>query len=80
MSNGFDYESAPQLEVLIQKMGSIEKCSRLGFVTNREDGIWHLSTVGLGYLLYLAQINSDGSPEVAQAFAAGFECAAENAT
>lgn len=79
MSNVFDYETAPQLESLVQKVGSIEECGRLGFVTNREDGIWHLSAVGLGYLLYLAKIDSEGSPAMAQAFAAGFECATDNA-
>jgi len=60
---------------LVQKLGSIDDCARLGFVTNREDGIWHLSAVGLGYLLYLAQVEDEGSLEIAQAFAAGFECA-----
>ena len=75
MSNVFAYENAPQLESLVQKLGSIDDCARLGFVTNREDGIWHLSAVGLGYLLYLAQVEDEGSLEIAQAFAAGFECA-----
>jgi hypothetical protein len=72
--NVFDIESHRPLETLIKELGSLDECRRLGFVVEDENGIMSLSTAGLGYLLFA---KARDITDVAEAFAAGYQCAAE---
>jgi hypothetical protein len=49
--NVFDIGSHRPLETLIQELGGLEECQRLGFVFEDENKIMSQSTAGLGYLL-----------------------------
>lgn len=70
--NVFDIDHVRQLEVLIEELGSIDECKRLGFVHTDEPGIMRMTPVGLGYLLFVKAANITKLPE---AFAAGWQCA-----
>ncbi len=72
--NVFDIGSHRPLEALIRELGSLAECKRLGFVFEDENKIMSLSVAGLGYLLFVkaADVNT-----VAEAFAAGYQCKAE---
>jgi len=72
--NVFDIESHRPLETLIQELGGLDECRRLGYVFEDENKIMSLSTAGLGYLLF---VKARGITGVAEAFAAGYQCAAE---
>jgi hypothetical protein len=72
--NVFDIGSHRPLETPIQELGGLEECQRLGFVFEDENKIMSLSTAGLGYLLF---VRARGISGVAEAFAAGYQCAAE---
>ena len=72
--NVFDIGTLRPLEALIRQLGGLDECKRLGFVCEDENKIMSLSTAGLGYLLFVKAADITG---VAEAFAAGYRCAAE---
>lgn len=74
ISNAYDFETMPQIEMLEKEFGGLPECKRLGFIFEDEKGVMSLSMAGLGYLLYV-KARSITSP--AEAFAAGYECAHE---
>jgi len=70
--NTFEIGSVRQLEALIKELGGVAECKRLGFVYEDEQGIMSLSTSGMGYLVFIKARNINN---LAEAFAAGRECA-----
>jgi hypothetical protein len=72
--NVFDMGPHRPLEALIRELGGLDECRRLGFVFADESKIKSLSQAGLGYLLF---VRAAGITSVAEAFAAGYQCAAE---
>jgi len=70
--NTFDIDCVRQIEALTKSLGGLAECQRLGFIFKDEQGVMSLSTAGLGYLLY---VRSRGITSLAEAFAAGYECA-----
>jgi hypothetical protein len=72
-SNVYDFESRPQIEALEQQLGRAE-CVRLGFLFEDDEGVVRLTVAGFGYLLYVGSLDIKG---VAEAFAAGYQCARE---
>jgi hypothetical protein len=72
--NVFDMETLRPLDALIRELGGLDECRRLGFVFEDENGIISLSHAGLGYLL---SVKAAGVTGLAEAFAAGYQCAAE---
>jgi hypothetical protein len=73
-SNAYDIETVRQIEVLVKSLGGLAECRRLGFIYQSDDGVMSLSAAGLGYLLY---VHARNITSVAEAFAAGRECALE---
>ena len=67
-------ETHRPLETLIKELGGLDECRRLGFVYQHESKIMSLSHAGIGYLCF---VKAAGITSVAQAFAAGYQCAAE---
>ena len=72
--NTFDIESVRQIEALTKSLGGLAECQRHGFIFKDGQGVMSLSTAGLGYLLY---VKARGITSLAEAFAAGYECALE---
>lgn len=72
--NIFDIETLRPLDALIRELGGLDECKRLGFVFEDENKIMSLSTAGMGYLLF---VKAAGVTGVAEAFAAGYQSAAE---
>jgi len=72
--NTFDIESVRQIESLVESLGSLAECKRLGFIFQDGQGIMSLSVAGLGYLLFVKARNITS---LAEAFAAGYECAVD---
>ena len=72
--NAFDIEHVRQIDALAESLGGLAECKRLGFVVADEPGIMGLTAAGLGYLLY---VRARGITRVAEAFAAGYECASD---
>ena len=72
--NVFDIGSHRTVETLIRELG-LDDCRRLGFVIKDENGVMSLSAAGLGYLLF---VKARDITHVAEAFAAGYQCAAEH--
>jgi hypothetical protein len=72
--NVFDIQTHRTVEALTRELGSLDECRRLGFVCEDENQIISLTTAGLGYLLFVKARDITG---VAEAFAAGYQCAAE---
>ena len=70
--NTFDIDSVRQIEALAKSLGGLAECKRLGFIFEDAQGVMSLSTAGLGYLLY---VKARGITSLAEAFAAGYECA-----
>jgi hypothetical protein len=70
--NTFDIGSVRQIDALVKSVGRLEECKRLGFIFEDPQGIMSLSTAGLGYLL---SVEARGIKSLAEAFAAGYECA-----
>jgi hypothetical protein len=73
-SNAYDIETVRQIEVLAKSLGGVTECKRLGFIHESEEGVMSLSSAGLGYLLF---VHARGITSLAEAFAAGRECALE---
>ena len=73
--NVFDMATVRPLEALIRELGGLDECRRLGFVFEDENSIMSLSHAGLGYLL---SVKAAGITGIAEAFAAGYQCAAED--
>jgi hypothetical protein len=76
-NNVFDIETHRTLEALIQELGGLDECKRLGFVFEDENRIMSLSVAGMGYLLFVKTV---GVNSLAEAFAAGYQCRAEEIT
>jgi len=70
--NIYDIDSVRQIEVLEKSLGGLAECKRLGFIFEDAQGIMSLSVAGLGYLL---SVEARGITSLAEAFAAGYECA-----
>ena len=70
--NTFDIESVRPIEKLSQSLGGLAECKRLGFIFEDEQGVMSLSAAGLGYLLF---VDAPGVTGLAEAFAAGYQCA-----
>jgi hypothetical protein len=70
--NTFDIETIRQLKSLSKSLGGLTECKRLGFVYEDDNGVLSLSSAGLGYLL---SVRARNVTSVAEAFAAGYQCA-----
>ena len=79
MSNVFGIQNKRQIDSLIELLGSEEECEKFGLAYRDDDDIWQLSVAGLGFLLFSAQSEKNSSRDVAKAFAAGYQCAMEDA-
>lgn len=74
MANGvIDFQNMQQIEKLRGLLGDKE-CRRLGFLFDDERGITALTTAGFGYLVF---VEAAGVTSLPEAFAAGYQCAAE---
>jgi hypothetical protein len=73
--NVFDMGTLRPLEALIRGLGGLDECRRLGFVFEDENKIMSLSHAGMGYLCF---VKAAGTTGVAEAFAAGYQCGAED--
>lgn len=73
-SNAIEFEHLPQIEQLVKSLGGIAECLRLGFVYENEQGVIMLSSAGFGFLVFVRARNITS---VAEAFAAGYQVAAE---
>lgn len=73
MASTVDFESIRQIEALRKRLGDNE-CRRLGFIFDDERGVTALSTAGFGFLMFVAE---SGGASIAEAFANGYQCAAE---
>lgn len=73
--NVFEIGTHRPLSALIRELGSVDEYKRLGFVFEDENKIMSLSHSGMGYLCFVkaADITS-----VAEAFASGYQCAADH--
>jgi hypothetical protein len=71
-----DFEHMGPIEKLQSQLGA-DECRRLGFVFDDERGVATLATAGFGYLL---AVGAMGVTTLAEAFAAGYQCAAEHHT
>lgn len=71
--NTFDINSVRQIEALKSEIG-LEEASRLGFISEDENGVTGLTAVGLSYLLFVKAVGVQSVPE---AFAAGWHYADE---
>lgn len=69
-----EFDHMHQVEALRRHLTDAE-CRRLGFIFDDEVGVTMLSAAGFGFLIYLAY---QGPQSVAEAFAAGYQCAAES--
>ena len=72
--NTFDIESVRQIESLAKSLGGLKECKRLGFIHEDGQGVMSLSVAGQGYLLF---VKATGVTSLAEAFAAGYQCAHE---
>ena len=72
--NVYDFETGRALEGLVRLLGSLDECKRFGFVFEEENKVMSLSHAGMGYLLF---VEAAGVRSLAEAFAAGYQCAAE---
>jgi len=70
--NTFSIDTVRQVEKLAKSLGGLDECRRLGFVVEDKQGIISLTPVGFGYLTY---VEARELKSLAEAFAAGFECA-----
>lgn len=70
--NTFDIDSVRQIRALTHSVGGLEECKRLGFIFEDEQGVMSVSVAGLGYLL---NVRARDITNVAEAFAAGYQCA-----
>lgn len=71
-NNTFDIESVSAIDKLAETLGGLGACKRLGFIFEDEQGVMSLSGAGLGYLLF---VEAAGVSGLAEAFAAGYQCA-----
>jgi len=72
--NVFDISTLRPLDALVEQLGSVGACRRLGFVFEDERKVMSLSHAGMGYLLF---VRARGVTDLAEAFAAGYQCACE---
>jgi hypothetical protein len=72
--NVFHIGTLRPLEAAIRELGGLDECKRLGFVFEDENKIMSLSHAGMGYLCF---VKAAGTTGVAEAFVAGYQCAAE---
>jgi hypothetical protein len=76
-NNVFDFETLRPLDALVKLIGSLDACKRLGFVFEDERKVMSLSHAGMGYLLF---VKASDVTDLAEAFAAGYQCACEHET
>ena len=72
--NAIDFETGRTLNALIRRLGGIDECLRLGFIYQDPNGVMSPSAAGMAYLMYV--VARDIS-DPAEAFAAGYEAAAD---
>jgi hypothetical protein len=72
-SNVYDIDYHPQIAKLERQLGRAE-CMRLGYLMEDDEGIVRVTVAGYGYLLYTGCLDIR---TVAEAFAAGYQCARE---
>jgi hypothetical protein len=74
--NVFDMGTLRPLEALIRELGGLDECRRLGlgFVFEDENKIMSLSHAGMGHLCF---VKAAGITGVAEAFASGYQCEAD---
>lgn len=68
-----DFQNMQQIEKLRAQLGDRE-CRRLGFIVDDEKGVTALTIAGFGYLIF---VEAAGVTSLPEAFAAGYQCAAE---
>jgi hypothetical protein len=73
-NNVFDIDTLRPLDALVKLLGSLDACKRLGFVFEDERKVMSLSHAGMGYLLF---VKASDVTDLAEAFAAGYQCACE---
>lgn len=71
--NVLDFQNMHQIQTLVDRLGEAT-CKRLGFLSEDDRGVATLTTAGLGYLI---DIEAQGIDNLAEAYAAGYQCAAE---
>ena len=71
------FDHLRQLDKLKEIVGGLDECKRLGFVHVDGQGIQSLSTVGLGFLIYVVASDVKTLPE---AFASGWQAGTEQET
>lgn len=68
-----DFQNMQQIQRLVDRLGEAE-CKRLGFLVDDDRGVATLTTAGMGYRI---DIQAAGIRNLAEAYAAGYQCAAE---
>jgi len=68
-----DFQNMQQIQCLVDLFGEAQ-CKRLGFLFDDERGVATLTTAGMGYLI---DVEAGGISTVAEAYAAGYQQAAE---
>ena len=72
--NAIDFETGKTLNALVQRLGGLDECLRLGFIYQDKKGVMSPSAAGAAYLAYLT---TRDIADPAEAFAAGYEAACE---
>ena len=68
-----DFQNMQQIQRLVDILGESE-CKRFGFLTEDDRGVATLTIAGMGYLI---DVQARGIKSLAEAYAAGYQCAAE---
>jgi hypothetical protein len=72
-NNPLDFDHMHQVAALRSHLGD-EECRRFGFIGEDERGVTTVSAAGFGFLIFTAY---EGTKSIAEAFAAGYACAAD---
>ncbi len=68
-----DFQNMHQIQALRSRLGDAES-RRLGFIFDDERGVTVLTKAGFGFLIF---VDTFGMTSMAEAFAGGYQCAAE---
>jgi hypothetical protein len=74
-NNTIDFETGKTLKALVNRLGSLAECQRLGFVFEDEKGVMSPSAAGVAYLIFVV---ARDITDPAEAFAAGYQAAFED--
>ena len=72
--NAIDFETGLTLNALIERLGTMTECQRLGFVFEDEKGVLSASAAGVAFLIFVV---ARDIKDPAEAFAAGYQAALE---